>query len=92
MSLRIDLSREIAQAKAEYEQILDEKFGPAVLQEIKAAWPTDTGASKAQWSWDGTSFQNDSPYAEDVKQRGQNAVETIVNPIIAQAAKRPWRS
>lgn len=90
-TILVDLTAEKAQAATEAAQVLSGQVLPWVVDELRQKWPKDTGLSAGSWDSTDTTVYNPVPYAEHVKDGGRPAVETVIQPIMNQAAERPWQ-
>jgi len=88
--VKVDLTAEAAQGWEAALAVRDQQFGPSVEDELHANWPRRTGTSERAWSYTPGLLANNVDYTEYIRTRDGLATETVLQPILTEAAARPW--
>lgn len=87
---RVDLTDERAQALGLAGLILDEQVGPWIEDQLHETWPRRTGTSARAWNYASGNLTNNVDYAEHIRTRDGLAVDSVLQPIVTEAASRRW--
>ena len=90
MPAEVDLAQENAEIREAALLILDGQVMPWLVDQLQAEWPRRTGTSAEAWRYDGNNLVNAVPYTEDIRTRDGLATDTVLQPLVNQAAQRTW--
>ena len=86
----VELAEENAEIRQAAQAILDGQVMPWLVDQLQAEWPRRTGTSAEAWRYDGNNLVNAVPYTDDIRSRDGLAVDTVLQPLVTQAAQRAW--
>lgn len=90
MGAEVDLTQENAEIREAALLVLDAQVMPWLVDQLQAQWPRRTGTSAEAWSYDGSNLVNSIQYTEDIRTRDGLATDTVLQPLVNQAAQRTW--
>ena len=90
MDADVDLTQEDAEIRRAAQAVLDGQVMPWLVDQLQAQWPRRTGTSAEAWSYDGHNLVNVVQYTDDIRSRDGLATDTVLQPLVTQAAQRVW--
>ena len=90
MDADVDLTQEDAEIRRAAQAVLDGQVMPWLVDQLQAQWPRRTGTSAEAWSYDGHNLVNAVQYTDDIRSRDGLATDTVLQPLVTQAAQRAW--
>ena len=90
MDADVDLTQENAEIRQAAQAVLDGQVMPWLVDQLQSEWPRRTGTSAEAWRYDGSNLVNSVPYTDDIRSRDGLATDTVLQPLVNQAAQRVW--
>ena len=90
MDADVDLTQEDAEIRQAAQAVLDGQVMPWLVDQLQDQWPRRTGTSAEAWSYDGHNLVNVVQYTDDIRSRDGLATDTVLQPLVNQAAQRVW--